>query len=102
MAAHFHATESGYSWMASSYLLANASCIPLWGKLSDVFGRKPIILLANLAFLAGSLLSALANSLAMIIGGRAVQGVGGGGIIVLANICVSDLFSARSASPAAV
>lgn len=81
--------------MASSYLLANAACIPLWGKLSDVFGRKNIILLANIAFLVGSLISGLAFSLSMIIAGRAIQGIGGGGIIVLANICVSDLFSVR-------
>lgn len=95
MAAYFHATESGYSWMASSYLLANAACIPLWGKISDIWGRKPIILLANFIFLVGSLICALAINLPMILAGRAIQGVGGGGIIVLAQICVSDLFSVR-------
>ncbi|OJJ48609.1 hypothetical protein ASPZODRAFT_61654 [Penicilliopsis zonata CBS 506.65] len=95
MASHFNATESGYSWMASSYLLANAACIPLWGKVSDIWGRKPVILAANLIFLVGSLVSGLADNLAMIISGRAVQGVGGGGIIILANICVTDLFSVR-------
>ncbi|KAJ5289125.1 Efflux pump dotC [Penicillium angulare] len=91
----FHASESGYSWIASSYLLANAACIPLWGKVSDIWGRKYIILLANTIFLIGSLICALAQNLPMIIAGRAVQGVGGGGIIILANISVSDLFSMR-------
>ncbi|PKY08035.1 hypothetical protein P168DRAFT_262108 [Aspergillus campestris IBT 28561] len=95
MAAHFHASESGYSWMASSYLLANASCVPLWGKISDIWGRKPILLLANMLFLASSLICALAINLPMILAGRALQGIGGGGIIVLANISVSDLFSVR-------
>ena len=95
MAAHFHASESGYSWMASSYLLANASCVPLWGKVSDIWGRKPILLLANMLFLASSLICALAINLPMILAGRAIQGIGGGGIIVLANISVSDLFSVR-------
>ncbi|RAO72222.1 uncharacterized protein BHQ10_008234 [Talaromyces amestolkiae] len=95
MAAHFHATQGGYSWMASSYLLANASCVPFWGKLSDIFGRKPVIILANVVFLVGSLICALSNSLAMNIAGRAIQGAGGGGIIVLANITVSDLVSVR-------
>lgn len=95
MATYFHATESGYSWMASSYLLANASCIPLWGKVSDIWGRKPIILLANLVFLVGSLICALAINLPMILAGRAIQGIGGGGIIVLAQIAVADLFSVR-------
>lgn len=95
MAAYFHASESGYSWMASSYLLANASCIPLWGKLSDIWGRKYMILLANFGFLAGSLICALSVNLPMMLAGRAIQGAGGGGIIVLANISVSDLFSVR-------
>lgn len=95
IAAKFHASESGYSWIASSYLLANAACIPLWGKVSDIWGRKPIILLANVAFLVGSLICALAKNMAMIVAGRAVQGIGGGGIIILANISVSDLFSMR-------
>ncbi|KAJ5111331.1 Efflux pump dotC [Penicillium argentinense] len=95
IAANFGASESGYSWIASSYLLANAACIPLWGKISDIWGRKPIILLANVIFLVGSLVCALAKNMAMIVAGRAVQGVGGGGIIILANISVSDLFSMR-------
>ncbi|KAI9927746.1 hypothetical protein MW887_002598 [Aspergillus wentii] len=95
MAASLHANESGYSWMASSYLLANASCVPLWGKFSDVWGRKPVLLIANFVFLIGSLICALATNLTMILVGRAVQGIGGGGIIVLANISVSDLFSVR-------
>lgn len=98
MAAYFNATESGYSWMASSYLLANAACIPLWGKISDIWGRKPILLLANAIFLVGSLICALATKLTMILAGRAIQGVGGGGLIVLANISVSDLFSVRYVS----
>ena len=95
IAASFGASESGYSWIASSYLLANAACIPLWGKISDIWGRKYIILMANVAFLVGSLICALAKNMAMIICGRAIQGVGGGGIIILANISVSDLFSMR-------
>lgn len=98
MAAYFHATASGYSWMASSYLLANAACIPLWGKISDIWGRKAILLLANFVFLGGSLISALAINLPMILAGRAIQGVGGGGIIVLAQISVTDLFSVRYVS----
>ncbi|KAI1912319.1 hypothetical protein LOZ61_003324 [Ophidiomyces ophidiicola] len=95
IAAKFHANETSYTWMASSYLLANAACLPLWGKLSDIWGRKIIILLANILFLVGSLICALANSLAVFLVGRALQGIGGGGIIILGQICVSDLFSVR-------
>lgn len=81
--------------MASSYLLANAACITLWGKISDIWGRKPILLMANAVFLVGSLICALAVNMTMMLVGRAIQGAGGGGIIVLANICVTDLFSVR-------
>ncbi|KAA8645956.1 hypothetical protein EYZ11_011197 [Aspergillus tanneri] len=95
MARYFHAKESGYSWMASSYMLANAASVSLWGKISDIWGRKPILLIANIIFLVGSLVCALAYNLPMILAGRAIQGAGGGGIIVLVNICVSDLFSVR-------
>lgn len=95
MAADFHASESGYSWMASSFSLTNAAFVPLWGKVSDIWGRKPILLLANAAFLIGSLICALSQNLPMVLAGRAIQGAGAGGIITLANICVSDLFSVR-------
>ncbi|KAL4796966.1 major facilitator superfamily domain-containing protein [Aspergillus venezuelensis] len=95
MAADFNASESGYSWMASSFSLTNAAFVPLWGKVSDIWGRKPILLLANFAFLIGSLICALSINLPMVLAGRAIQGAGAGGIITLANICVSDLFSVR-------
>jgi MFS family permease len=95
IASHFTATSSDYTWVGSAYLLANAASVPLWGKLSDIWGRKPVILLANVVFLVGSLLCAVAVSIGMLIGGRVVQGVGGGGSIILVNIVISDLFSMR-------
>ncbi|KAL4810165.1 major facilitator superfamily domain-containing protein [Aspergillus unguis] len=95
MAADFNASESGYSWMASSFSLTNAAFVPLWGKVSDIWGRKPIILLANFGFLVGSLICALSINLPMVLAGRAIQGAGAGGIITLAYICVSDLSSVR-------
>ncbi|KAK2794270.1 hypothetical protein FQN50_009925 [Emmonsiellopsis sp. PD_5] len=95
IATQFHASESGYSWIASAYLLGNATCMPLWGKLSDIWGRKPIILLANFLFLVSSLMCALAPNLTTLLAGRAIQGVGGGGLIILGQVCVGDLFSVR-------
>ena len=95
IADHFKATAADYTWIGSAYLLANAASTPLWGKLSDIWGRKPIILLANLVFMVGSLVCALSNSIGMLIGGRVIQGIGGGGLIILVNICISDLFSMR-------
>jgi MFS family permease len=91
----FDISDAGYAWVGSAYLLTNAASVPFWGKISDVFGRKPILFLANGVFLAGSLVSALAVSLQMLIAGRAVQGLGGGGIVILVNICIGDLFTLR-------
>lgn len=91
----FHIPDSLYAWTGSAYLLANASSIPFWGKLSDVFGRKPVILVANSIFLGGSIICAVSINAAMLVAGRAVQGLGGGGVVVLVYVCVSDLFSIR-------
>ncbi|KIW20081.1 hypothetical protein PV08_00656 [Exophiala spinifera] len=95
IAEHFHASTSGYTWVGSAYLLANAASVPLWGKLSDIWGRKPMILFANVIFMAGSLIAGVSNSMGLLIGGRAIQGVGGGGLVILVNICIADLFSMR-------
>ncbi|GAB7341532.1 hypothetical protein MBLNU457_7749t1 [Dothideomycetes sp. NU457] len=92
---HFH-SSSGYIWIGSAYLLANSASTPLWGKISDIFGRKPILLVANATFFIGSLIAALSTSIGMLIAARAIQGTGGGGLVSLVNICISDLFSLRS------
>ena len=63
---------------------------------SDIWGRKPILLLAVSFFFIGSLLCAISSNSSMIIAGRAVQGAGGGGLLTLVNICISDLFSMRT------
>lgn len=62
---------------------------------SDIWGRKPVLLTAATIFFLGSAISGAATSIDMLIAGRAVQGVGGGGLIILVNICISDLFSMR-------
>lgn len=85
----------GFTWIGSAYLLANASTAPVWGKISDIWGRKPILLLAVVVFWIGSLLCALSVSMTMLIVSRAIQGMGGGGIIILVNVCIGDLFSPR-------
>lgn len=95
IAQHFKASSSGYTWVGSSYLLANASATPIWGKLSDIWGRKPMLITANIVFMIGSLIAALAVSIGMLIVGRVVQGLGGGGLIILVTIAISDLFSMR-------
>ena len=91
-------STAGYTWIGSAYMLATAASAPMWGKFSDIWGRKPILLLAAGVFWVGSLLSAVSVNMAMLIAGRAVQGVGGGGIVILVYICISDLFSMRERS----
>jgi EmrB/QacA subfamily drug resistance transporter len=92
---HF-GSASGYTWIGSAFLLANAASIPSWGKVSDIFGRKPMLLVANVIFMIGSLVAALSNSIGMLIAARAVQGLGGGGLVILVNITIGDLFSLRT------
>ncbi|ETN37320.1 uncharacterized protein HMPREF1541_08311 [Cyphellophora europaea CBS 101466] len=92
---HFNASASDYTWVGSAYLLAAASSAPVWGKVSDIFGRKYIILLANLVFLIGSLIAGLSNSIGLLIGARVIQGIGGGGLVILVYVCIGDLFSMR-------
>ncbi|KAF2271733.1 MFS general substrate transporter [Westerdykella ornata] len=94
----FHIPDSLYAWTGSAYLLANAASVPFWGKLSDVFGRKPIILIANSIFLGGSVICAVSISAVMLVAGRAVQGLGGGGVVVLVHVCVADIFAIRDRS----
>ena len=94
----FHIPDSLYVWIGSAYLLANAASIPFWGKLSDVFGRKPVMQTANMTFLCGSIISGVSVNAPMLVTGRAIQGLGGGGIVVLVNVCVSDMFRIRDRS----
>lgn len=95
IAQDFRASSAGYTWVGSAYLLANASATPLWGKFSDIWGRKPMLILANVVFMVGSLVAALSTSIGMLIGARVIQGLGGGGLIILVSIAISDLFSMK-------
>ncbi|TEB26640.1 MFS general substrate transporter [Coprinellus micaceus] len=80
-----------YSWVGSAYLLSSACLSPLYGKLSDLIGRKPILYSSIVVFLVGSALCGAAQSMVWLVVARAVQGIGGGGIIQLVNITISDI-----------
>lgn len=95
IAEEFRASNSGYTWVGSAYLLANAGSTPLWGKFSDIWGRKLLLIIANAVFMVGSLIAGISKSINMLIAGRVVQGLGGGGLIILVSIAISDLFSMR-------
>lgn len=93
--AEYFDSDAAYTWVGSAYILATAAATPIWGKVSDIFGRKPVLILANIVFFVGALVAGLSNSIGMLITARAVQGLGGGGLLVLVNIVIGDLFSPR-------
>lgn len=79
------------SWVVTAYLLTATAVAPLYGKLSDIYGRRPVIFAAILIFLAGSVICALAPNMLVLIAGRAVQGLGGGGLFALTQTVIGDL-----------
>ncbi|KAM5351493.1 hypothetical protein ACJ41O_004216 [Fusarium nematophilum] len=83
------------SWIATAYFLTLTSCQPLYGKLSDIFGRKPCLLFAYSVFAIGCLGCGLAQSMAQLCVARAVAGVGGGGMNAVVSILLSDLVPLR-------
>jgi EmrB/QacA subfamily drug resistance transporter len=84
-----------YSWVGTASLLAAAALSPLYGKLSDLIGRKPILYASIVIFLTGSALCGAAQSITWLVVSRAVQGIGGGGIMQLVNITISDIVPLR-------
>ena len=86
---------SHLSWVVTAYILASTASTPLWGKLGDQYGRKIFFQAAIVIFLVGSALSGLSSSMIMLIVFRAVQGIGGGGLIIGAQTIVGDVVSPR-------
>lgn len=84
-----------FSWVFSSYLLAQTVTIPIYGKLADLFGRKPVLIAGMLVFLAGSAASSLAWNMASLIVFRGVQGLGAGAIMATVATVAGDLYSVR-------
>ncbi|HET6632825.1 MAG TPA: MDR family MFS transporter [Rhodanobacteraceae bacterium] len=84
-----------FTWVFSSYLLAQTVTIPIYGKLSDMFGRKPVLVAGVLIFLAGSVASALAWNIVSLIAFRGLQGLGAGSVMATVNTLAGDLYSVR-------
>jgi EmrB/QacA subfamily drug resistance transporter len=84
-----------YSWVFTAYLLSSTVTVPFYGKLADLYGRKPIMLLGIALFLIGSAASGLSQSMNQLIVFRTLQGLGAGAIFPIALAVIGDLFSAR-------
>lgn len=84
-----------FSWVFSAYLLASTVTVPIWGKLSDVYGRRPLYQAGIAVFLVGSVLSGLSQSMTQLIIFRAIQGLGAGALIPLGMTIIGDIFTLR-------
>ncbi|KAJ7581827.1 MFS general substrate transporter [Mycena floridula] len=84
-----------FSWVSAAYSLSSAACIPLAGNLAQIFGRRPIVFVAIGVFAAASAICGSAPTMAVLIIGRALQGIGGGGLQALTSIILSDLVPLR-------
>ena len=84
-----------YTWVVTSYLLTSTVTVPIYGKLPDVYGRKPLLLVGITLFLVGSALSGLSQTMGQLIVFRGIQGLGAGALFPIALAVIGDLFSAR-------
>jgi EmrB/QacA subfamily drug resistance transporter len=84
-----------YAWVVTAYLLASTASTPLYGKVSDLIGRRPVLLFAISTFLVGSLLAGLSQNMLELIIFRGIQGLGAGGLMTLAFTIISDAVSPR-------
>src|ERR687888_626106 len=86
---------SSYSWVFTAYMLASTVTVPLYGKLGDVHGRRPLFLASIVIFLVGSALCGLAQSMTQLVAFRALQGLGAGGLFTLAIATVGLIVPPR-------
>lgn len=84
-----------YTWVSTAYLLTSTVTVPIYGKLSDIFGRKPIFMIGVVVFLAGSAMSGAAQTMTQLILFRGFQGIGAGALMPIAMTVVGDLFTPR-------
>jgi MFS family permease len=95
MATTLHGTAMQAFWSGTSFLLASTVFQPTTATFSSIFGRRPVVLVCITFFFVGSLVAGIANDFTQILIGRCIQGVGGGGIAVLAEVVVTDLVPLR-------
>ena len=86
---------SHYTWVVTAYLLTSTASTPLYGKISDLYGRRPVFQFAIITFLIGSFAAGAATSMEQLIAFRAVQGLGAGGLMSLTFVIIGDIISPR-------
>src|SRR4029077_13680922 len=84
-----------YVWAITIYLLTSTISVPFWGKLSDIYGRKPIFMIGIVIFLIGSALSGLSQNMGMLVLFRGIQGIGAGSLFPVALAVIGDLFTPK-------
>lgn len=84
-----------YTWVTTSYMLTTTAATPLFGKFSDLYGRKKLTQFAIIVFFIGSILCAIAPSMTMLVAARAIQGIGSGGIQAMSFVVIADIVSPR-------
>lgn len=83
------------AWIGTAYLLTSTALSPLWGKIGDLAGRKSMLMLNTVIFILASIICALAQDMVTLIVGRAIQGIGAGGLQSLVYVIISDLVTLR-------
>src|SRR6195952_891584 len=83
------------AWVTTAYLITSTIATPIYGKLSDLFGRRPLYIFAITVFVLGSLLSSFSNSMLMLAAFRAIQGIGAGGLMSLPLAIMGDMLAPR-------
>ena len=86
---------SHYTWVVTAYLLTSTASTPLYGKISDLYGRRPVFQFAIVTFLIGSFAAGAATSMNQLIAFRAIQGLGAGGLMALTFVIIGDIVSPR-------
>ena len=83
------------TWVITGFILASTVVMPIYGRISDLFGRRPVILAAIVIFMAGSVVGALTHSITVLVISRVIQGLGGGGLMILSQAAIADVVPAR-------
>ncbi|WP_417218406.1 MDR family MFS transporter [Arthrobacter sp.] len=83
------------AWIITAFILASTVMMPVYGKLGDLFGRKPLLIFAIVVFMCGSVFGALSDTMNLVIIARVIQGLGGGGLMILSQAIIADVIPAR-------